>query len=210
MPQDQGLNDYINPVVYQHGLEGDGYLSPCGKYFWVKMHKCASTYIEALLISLNWQVSNYRARDDKESLIYFTVLRDPIERWVSGITEYLRLQRKQVSDLNEFTVKMIFDAMIFDVHTQHQAYFLEDINLKNIVFFKFDSDLTKNLEHWFNSQNLSFNQNVRYRYDDKPSNLLHPVGEFFKELTNGKYKKHVLEWFNYELRVLPKLNFYRC
>ena len=76
-------------MVYQHGLEGDGYLSPCEKYFWVKIPKCASTYIEKQLIASNWKPSNYRQRLDRNELNYFAVLRNPIDRWISGINEYL-------------------------------------------------------------------------------------------------------------------------
>ena len=200
--------EYVNPVIYQHGLEGDGYISPCEKYFWVKIPKCASTYIENLLISLDWKIDNYRHRDDKDSLIYFSVLRDPIDRWISGIVEYLTINKIELSDLSDVAIKLIFDAKTFDRHTQNQCYYLESINLQNTIFFKFDQQLSKNLENWFNSQNLKFNPAIENKKQNKSIERSQKL-LFFKELTDGNYKKNITEWYNYELyQILPCVKFY--
>lgn len=71
---------------------------------------------------------------------YLVALRDPIERWVSGMAEYEYNSKQPNIDYRQIT---------FDDHTETQDYFLQDIVIKNTDFIMVNANLRANLKRWF-------------------------------------------------------------
>ena len=74
---------------------------------------------------------------------YLIALRDPIERWVSGITQLMN-----VPDNQHLTLQDLVSAVTFDDHTELQTYFLEGINLDRCSFLRVDRNLRTNIKQW--------------------------------------------------------------
>ena len=66
---------------------GSGHLSHSKNQFYVNIPKNASSYISVWLINNKWQSKIYNNSDRAREAII--VLRDPVDRWVSGISQYL-------------------------------------------------------------------------------------------------------------------------
>ena len=118
------------------------------KYSYVSIGKVASTFMNKFLESLKYPqtVYDYNVQDEyRLPQTYMVILRDPIERWCSGIVEYLVNNKKFKGDDNmsfnlkdRETLDLIFGVAIFDRHTCPQVDYLNDLDTENCIFFKLD------------------------------------------------------------------------
>ena len=71
------------------------------------------------------------------------LLRDPVPRWISGMSQYLFSgvvsrdinPRDIIDQWNDIVSTLVLDNMIFDDHTEKQTYFLNRIPLERCTFF---------------------------------------------------------------------------
>lgn len=125
----------INLINRGH-LIGGGMLSPDKEYFYLNIPKNASTFTTNLLKDNGWTHWNLTNGTYKNVII---VLRDPIDRWVSGVSTYLCSyvlgenygSDHFVADYNEAVERLLFDTIVFDDHTAPQTIFINEI--PNIV-----------------------------------------------------------------------------
>jgi hypothetical protein len=104
---------------------------------YVHVPKNASSFIKGcLLASLKFTHSNVPIRTNR----YLVAVRDPIERWVSGMAEY---------EFNSKQLNIDYQQITFDDHTETQDYFLQDIVIKNTDFIMVNDNLRTNLTRWF-------------------------------------------------------------
>jgi len=106
----------------------------------VHIPKNASSFVKSCLLSSEKFVhSNKLIRADR----YLITLRDPIERWISGIAQFMAV------DCNKHhSIDKIFDTITFDDHTELQNYFLKDVDLNKCTFLKVNNNLRSNLKAW--------------------------------------------------------------
>jgi hypothetical protein len=136
---------------------------------------------------------------------YLIALRDPIERWLSGIAQY------QVnSNSVNLSEEEIFETITFDDHTEQQIYFLKDIDLLSCVFVKVDATLTNVLTKWFKEQysfdighlplyNSSINDPVKLQIKQNLSNILDQNPNLMLKL-----KEH----FRIDYELINRVKFY--
>lgn len=93
----------------------------------------------------NWQI------DDLSDFSFIVFLRDPIERWIKGITTYLmerpdRWQRllQDYTNGENYNFDLIFDGVTFDTHTAPQSLFIESLDTNTVTFFNTDVDNFQN------------------------------------------------------------------
>lgn len=111
---------------------------------YIHIPKNASSFIKACLLSTrDWFHCENLIHNDQ----YIVALRDPIDRWVSGMAQY-QFNSKQF-DLSE---DEIFNTITFDDHTEEQLYFLTGVNLLKTTFFKVDDELASKLDKWFSKR----------------------------------------------------------
>jgi hypothetical protein len=129
---------------------GSGLISPTG-IFYLNIPKNASTYMTNLLLANGWMHSDVYDPNINEGIV---VLRDPVERWISGFATYAAswlLGENYGSDhfredYNDLTQRIIFDQLIFDDHTTEQVKFVNQLGDRNITYFKLNYELGMNLE----------------------------------------------------------------
>ena len=208
-----------------YGL-GEGLVSPDRKFFIFKIPKNASTFIVKNLTALDWEHACYGEFDCQNTI---AILRDPIERWVSGIVEYLFLYHENVLGnladpfnyeylplLGEkLGLSLLFERVVFDDHTDRQCSFLKNVNIDNTIWFKFDDSLNKNLSSFLTSigqNNNLFNAekiNSSESTDRVPSlkRKLKQVIEY--AINNDKFKKYNLEqWMWCDIELYNRVKFY--
>ena len=81
------------------------------------------------------------------------VLRDPVDRWISGIAECLTLYHPMFDLQDMETVELIFDRVTFDDHTERQVKFLQGLDTDDCIFMWCDENYRNNfsqlmLEHY--------------------------------------------------------------
>ena len=168
----------MQELIRRGHLIGGGMISPDKKYFYLNIPKNASTFTTNLLKANDWSHWNL-ANQGFENVII--VLRNPIDRWVSGIATYLCSyilgenygSDHFVKDYNEATERLIFDNIVFDDHTTPQTKFIEEIPQKfNKIFITPTGDNLVNLLNTALGYKLTvpdniFNNSAETNYDIK-------------------------------------------
>jgi len=106
---------------------------------YVNIPKNASSFIKGCLMGSksNWVYHDHLIKANR----YLVALRDPIERWVSGMAEY---------EFNSKQTNIDYQQIILDDHTETQDYFIQDIVIDKTDFIMVNENLRKNLKRWFN------------------------------------------------------------
>ena len=111
----------------------------------VHIPKNASSFVKGCLLST---LAFTHSDTSVKATRYLVVLRDPIERWVSGMAEY---------EFNSKHLNIDYQQITFDDHTETQDYFIQDIEIDKTDFFMVNDNLRLNLKTWFDD--------VGYRVD---------------------------------------------
>ena len=180
------------------------------EYMYVYIPKNATSWTKPNLLDFGWEFYNYHTDNlNKTALV---VLRDPVERWISGIAEYLYLYHREfiISDLNKAVRELIFDKIAFDDHTERQLYFIEGLDPAKCIFFKFGPEYRAQFSEFLNSINMPnkySNYNYQHVSNDSPERK--QFKEFFKrELENSKYLNKVEDYFREDMRFIETVKFY--
>ena len=173
---------------------------------YINIPKNASTWIKSVLENLNWEYYNYHTDHlNKPSIV---VLKDPIERWLSGISEYMYLYHSNIdiTNLTESFFDIIFDRVSFDDHTEKQILFLENVDLNTCTFFHSNNTLKNRLGQFLNQD---FNN-----YSNKHVTKDNPVRSKFRELflhalnNNSKYKHQLESYYETDYNLINSVKFY--
>jgi len=171
---------------------------------YINIPKCASTWTKTTLSSLGWVYSNYYD-EDFSKFKPIVVLRDPVERWISGISEYFTLYHADIK-INEFTsafYDLLFDKITFDDHTEKQLYFIKDIDFHKTVFFKFEPEYTKKLYNYLNiSESYKVVQSPEKEERICFKNCIIDV------LKNEKYVSKLKQYYKEDYKLINSVNFY--
>lgn len=125
-------------LMHRGYLPGGGMLSPDKKTFVLNIPKNASTYVTNVLSANGWDYSDVsRVVNELDHPVKCVILlRDPIERWVSGFATYCCSyvlgyaygSEYFVRDYNELSERLIFDNLKFDDHTEPQVTFVNQLH----------------------------------------------------------------------------------
>lgn len=174
--------DFIEYYKTKNHIFGECMSHKDSNFMYVYIPKNASSWTKPKLLDWNWEFYNYHTDNllHKHSLI---VLRDPIERWLSGIAEYFFLKHKDLNlnDLNKASLDLIFDRIAFDDHTESQVLFLQNLNLNNCTFFWCDEKYKINFSEFLNQNGMT---NSYYKYEKQ------------HVTSNNKERKKVKEYFD--------------
>jgi len=206
---------------------GEGMVSPDFKYFYLNIPKNSSSTIKNILSSLGWEFSNIVDYPNAKIIV---VLRDPIDRWTSGIFEYLLMYHiNTISVLCEpynydlwpmmgerLGLSLIFERITFDDHTERQCVFLQNIDLSRCQWLKFDQDFTKTFENFLNTIGYTVdisqfeNKNISDGTPGTPGHKKKKAKEFFRYvIANDYFKRYNLEqWFWCDQELINKVKFY--
>lgn len=120
---------------------GECWNDPNKSVTFVNIPKNASSFVKGCLLS-----SGQFAHSDSFVTAdqYLVTLRDPIERWISGIAQFMNDPNNHAVTLHD-----LVDRVTVDDHTELQTYFLEGVDLDRCTFIRADDNLRTNLTDWF-------------------------------------------------------------
>lgn len=187
--------------------------SPINDFMYINIPKNASTWTRSCLASSNWEIYNYHTDRllHKHSLV---VLRDPIDRWVSGIAEYMYLYHRETdtAHLSKSFFDLILDRVAFDDHTEKQVLFIEQLNINNTTFFWCDSTYRNKFSSFLNSTGLSNNYNaIDYQHVTDHDPVRKRFKEIFKKTLNenSKYQMQLKNYFSDDYEFIKSVKFYQ-
>lgn len=197
------LIDMKSYWAHDNHIIGQCYIDPTEQYFFINIPKNASSWAKEILSQLKWKAGDY-IHQDVTSMLGIIFLRDPVERWISGISTWILNGRTHITfdDLtNGPILKLILDKITFDSHTEKQKHFLHSIDTNQCVCFYVDGYLEKKFSNWY-CTNIDNTANINYNVNkNKPRSA--DYYQFFKNHvgSNPNVKQQLIEYFkeDYEL-----------
>ena len=190
---------------------GECMTAPNSDLMYIHIPKNASSWTKPNLQDWGWEFYNYHS-DQLSAKTPLIVLRDPVDRWLSGIAEYLYLYHKNIdfAFAGRAFFDLVFDKIAFDDHTEKQVYFVDNIDLSKCVFFKCGPDYRQQFSQFLNEHGMPNRYN---KYDYQHVSDLSPERKRFKEifteqLKNSKYLYQVKEYFKQDYELIEQVQFY--
>jgi len=201
---------------------GSYFSSESSIHGYIHIPKNASTYTKNIFRSgLNFKtVKNYYVSPAEGTLL--VIVRDPVERWVSGISEYFWSQHLSIDIDNKTLLKFITERIVFDEHTEPQVNFLSGLDTDQLTFIRLDNKFKSNLEHfiseilkmknwrWKLGQNepntiLDLSPNISSAHDIKSRNV--DILKNYLE-TNISIKEHIKNYYSKDYELFENINYY--
>lgn len=205
-------------------------------YKFIPIQKNASFWAGDILQDLGWNIGNIFEKDHNLTQEYnIVILRDPITRWCSGITSYLRKHHWmfasnifKLSELRELTdeeftdfidespiIQLLFQKVSFDLSTERQIYFLHNLDPKKTVYFYLDENFSKNFAKFFKEELKIENdfdcyppENVTFEEtQDTPASIL--CRNFHKVIDKDPFYLNALKkYYEKDFNFIDSVKFY--
>ena len=203
----------------RHGYHENGGLRSADKrHFYLGIPKNASTYLSNILLANGWHY--HTLGDDSDKIEHaLVVLKDPADRWVSGVATYVSSwilgpaygSDHFIQDYNELSERLLFETMIVDDHTTPQIRFVKQLQTMipqvPVTYFKIDHMLIENIGLCCGQeiQSVSVNANVSEDHYDQRT-----IGAFIKKrlLADFTLKAKVVARFQEDYDFINQTQFY--
>jgi len=194
-------------TVKGHRL-GQCMVSPGRDLMYVNVPKNASSWTKPNLLDWKWTEDNYH--DSQLDITAIVVLRDPVERWLSGIAEYFTLYHTNFDTWNSDVFDLVFDRICFDDHAEQQVKFLHGLDTDRCVFFRCDQYYREDFSTYLDEQGMP-NRYHKYEFqhvsDSSPERK--KFQEIFKnELEKSKYLTQIKNYYEADYRLMDSVKYY--
>ena len=191
-------------------------------YSYIPIGKNASTFMEEFLPQLGKPLTSYNYNNPPPfswPKKFIVVLRDPFERWCSGIVEYLVNSQMYREGENtpwalehRETLDLIMGHLTFDRHTCPQLDYLDGLTHEQCIFFRLDENFENTIRK-FAEKELNVPTNdvvIRERMYNTSQRETHK--ELRKlismEGTSGRYHSHIQNTFLDDSTLYNSANYY--
>ena len=193
--------DYGRWAQLGHRL-GECWVDEVNDKTYIHIPKNASSFAKGVLIGSGgfWHHSETLI-NSSENLI---VLRDPIDRWLSGITQYLYNNKLDLSN------DKIFDKITFDDHTDLQTYFLQGVDLNKSTFMFVDDNLRANLANWIYDHGYRTNVDIAIKYNASSEDDRAITKDHYTKLLDQspEFVLKLQQHFEEDYKLIGKVKFY--
>ncbi len=179
---------------------------------YIHIPKNASSWTKPNLLDWQWEFYNYHTDNlyHKHALV---VLRDPVDRWLSGIAEYMYLKHRDLdlAKISNAMLDLIFERIAFDDHTDQQILFLQNLDLNRCTFFWCDKTYREKFSKFLGQNNMP---NEYYKYNFQHVTAEEPVRNNFKKFftntinNNSKYLRQLEWYFSKDYKLIESVKFY--
>ena len=185
------------------------------KQFYVLIPKNASTWLREKLPKYNFVLGNYH-RDNLLEKAYtpIVVLRNPINRWASGITEFL-LRRAIIpmswkQHVTQSLINLIVARVALDEHTESQSMYLEEIDTDCSVFFEHNDDLNTNISHYLKTQDIT-NRLDTSEKKYQSTGVKREVKDYFTNLVanNNQLRDRITNYYQVDTDLIQSVKYYK-
>lgn len=201
----------VDPVLY--GIS---------QLIYVNIPKNASSWISLQFnqgINCDAENINYYDIVDLAQCRFIVILRDPLDRWISGMTQMIYTEPEIDLDgvannmnINSFDWELVMEKIEFDNHTQKQVDFIYSIPHNQIVWLKFDSQLKDN----FINLMLSYGCDVEIKKSDKDNitpkySAKHSVMDKIvsKLDQHPEYRQKIINHYHKDYNLFNTVSFYK-
>ena len=225
----------INQLLARRGYEyGSGMLGPNHFQFVVNIPKNASSFVHSWTSAFGWRANsiNQYIHNIGEVIV---ILRDPVDRWISGISQYLNTYILSVvgpngpifpndpitkfdyvmtaedfiNAYNQNTERLLFDVIFqFDDHVWPQVDFFKDLYPeKRRTYFYLDDKFESKLASYLNINTINeLDQDRNSSLSNKNMKTLH---DFFTErlILRPELKKRIIDAYCRDYELINSVTF---
>ena len=187
---------------------GECMADPHSDLMYVYIPKNATSWTKPNLRDWRWEFYNYKTDNlNKHAVI---ALRDPVERWNSGIAEYFACYYPHFKFNDIETIEMIFERVTFDDHTDRQINFIDGLDTDNCTFLYCDDAYSRNFGAFIKDH---YGPNRYENYTRQHVSNDDPIRKRFKEifayyLKDPKYLKKVKDHFKVDYELIEQVTFF--
>ncbi len=204
------MQNFLEYYKIKGHVFGECMSSPNTDLMYVNIPKNASSWTKPNLKDWGWEFYNYHTDNlyEKHALV---VLRDPVDRWLSGIAEYMYLYHRNidVAHLSKPFFDLVFEKVSFDDHTDLQILFIE--GLKNCTFLFCNENYKLNFSNFLkdNGFNNSY-QNYEHQHVTAFDSGRQKFKDIFKSTmdNNKSYQKKIQWYFQKDYELINSVKFY--
>lgn len=224
VPQDIVLSDRLNATPQLSGSLFHQHWTPRGHTFgtcmsrpeinwmYINIPKNASSWTKPNLLDHGFEFYNYH-QDNLYHKHAVIVLRDPLERWLSGVCEFFALYHPNL-DLNDARrpfYELVLDLVTLDDHTEKQIYFIADLNPHKSTFMYCDENYRLYFSQWLRNQGIDNRyDNYEYQHTTESSDIRKLFKSYFKQfLNNEKYIQHIKNHYRLDYELINSVKFWK-
>lgn len=174
-------------------------------YTYIPILKNAHRLTTSILLKNGFVFNDSSSTTDLQNKIKLVVLRDPLARWYSGISQFLTIKIPNLK-LNEEIVDLLTSVVVFDGHTRAQTNYLSGVNTDECIFFNMDDPLYENqLIHFCST---TFNKQIRTFDIGSYSSGMTKVKDDLQKYITVKYKKRIIDYYKEDYELFKTVKFY--
>jgi hypothetical protein len=170
----------------------------------------ASTWGKQIFNAAKFRNSN-KLLPNYTTVIFF---RDPIDRWLSGLSTWLTYRLPQHTGLkyvrdNQALLDTLFDTVRQDDHTERQTFFIQNVNLDKAKCFYMNDTFSISVNQYFLTKfNIDISSFPKENQTTLDGGKLIPKTYFRSVLeSNTKYMHRVKEFFKIDYDFIKTANF---
>ena len=215
-------NSKFHQLGQSRVINVDPLLYGISQLIYVNIPKNASSWISLQFnqgINRDAENINYYDIVDLTQCRFIVVLRDPLDRWIAGMTQMIYTEPATDLDgvannmnIDTFDWDLVMEKIEHDNHTQKQVDFIHDIPQDQIVWLKFDDQLKDN----FINLMLSYGCDVEIKKSDKDNITLknsakHSVIKKITDKLNQhpEYRQKIIDHYHEDYALINSVKFYK-
>ena len=176
-----------------------------GDVSYIPIPKCASSAITQAILNCSKDIKSmlpeawdYKISHDSalQDEIFFTVIRNPMSRWISGCNEYIANNMLNNQDaINKLYNTIENGQLVFDEHTLPMSEFLKGFN--DIKYFSLTHNVISEINSYYDLQ-LEYNIVNGSKYQHRVLNSLQKITETMQFRKNFQitYNDDLALWQN--------------
>lgn len=201
---DQELNKFYDPSLWDTHVHPD--LFQHDKFVFINIAKCGSRHHEDFFLKrLQWKKRDYHEIKDREDLVYFGLIMNPIRRYLKGLTEFIWQQNMRTTINME---KFMKETIVPDIHSLPYSIFIRPDLYKKIHWIPFSDMLPSEVKQAMNNLFKKYGTDLTIP-TEHPS--IHESTDekikIFNDVKNAWEKEHDIMYLVY-LLYGPDMKFY--
>ena len=174
----------------------------------------ASTWGKTVFAQAGFKQNLPGQLDPNHRLVIF--LRDPIDRWLSGLATWLTYRLPQHTGLqrirhNTAVLDILFDSIRQDDHTERQLFFIQGLDLNHADFWWVTPELSQHMASYFLELGVDTSKFPISNASDSESGKAIPKTYFRAVMeSNLKYLQRVKDFFAGDRDLIRQIPFKNC
>lgn len=162
---------------------------------------------------------NYYDIVDLTQCRFIVILRDPLDRWISGIAQMIYTEPETLADVNNnmhidtFDWELVMEKIEYDNHTQKQVDFIYSIPQDQIVWLKFDDQLKDNFINLMLSYGCDVENKSQKNKDNitRKNSVKHSVIKKITDKLNQhpEYRQKIINHYHKDYDLFKTVSFYK-